>query len=186
MRRIICLLLFGAGLAWGSEVYFSQEGGIQNQIIKHINLSRSTIDIAMYSFTDGDIAQALADAHDRGVVIRVIRDASQSSNKNDENGFLRDHGIALKEMSGKGRGIFHHKFAIFDNQTLETGSFNWTTNGEKYNHENAIFFTESDLVQAFRKEFEKLWKEPAVLPAKRRKRRTAGRSTPTVSENLDS
>lgn len=36
-----------------SEVYFSPGGGIQNQIIRRVNQARSTIDIAMYSFTSG-------------------------------------------------------------------------------------------------------------------------------------
>jgi phosphatidylserine/phosphatidylglycerophosphate/cardiolipin synthase-like enzyme len=68
-------------------------------------------------------------AHGRGVRIRVIRDASQSRGKNDENAFLRTQGIDVRVMKRKGRGIFHDKFAIFDDQLLETGSFNWTTNG---------------------------------------------------------
>jgi len=55
-----------------------------------------------------------ADARKRGLKIRVIRDASQSHNKNDENPFLLAHGIEVREMEGKGRGIFHDKFAIFD------------------------------------------------------------------------
>jgi len=147
-----------AGLAFGSEAYFSPGGGIQAQIIRRVHLARSTIDIAMYSFTSGALAQALADAHVRGVKIRVIRDASQSHNKHDENAFLRAHGIDVREIKGKGRGIFHDKFAIFDDKLLETGSFNWTANGEKYNHENVIFFTDPELIRAFRKEFEKLWK----------------------------
>jgi len=158
VRRSAYFLILSAGLAFGSEAYFSPGGGIQDQIIRRVNLARSTIDIAMYSFTSGALAKALVDAHQRGVAIRVIRDASQSSNKHDENSFLVAHGIEVREMGGNGRGRFHDKFAIFDNNVLETGSFNWTANGEKYNHENVIFFTDPDLIRAFRQEFEKLWK----------------------------
>ena len=159
MRRSACFLVLFAGLAFGSEAYFSPGGGIQAQIIRRVGQARSTIDIAMYSFTSGALAKALADAHRRGVKIRVIRDASQSHNKKDENSFLRTHGIDVRVMKGKKRGIFHDKFAIFDDKLLETGSFNWTANGEKYNHENVIFFTDQELIKAFRQEFEKLWKE---------------------------
>ena len=158
MRRLACLFMLAASFAFGSQAYFSPRGGIQNQIIKRVNLARSTIDIAMYSFTSGALAEALADAHERGVQIRVIRDASQSHNKHDENAFLRTHGIDVRVMKGKKRGIFHDKFAIFDGKLLETGSFNWTANGEKYNHENVIFFTDQELIRVFRQEFEKLWK----------------------------
>ena len=159
MRRSACFLLLSAGLAFGAEAYFSPGGGIQAQIIRRVHEARSTIDIAMYSFTSTSLAEALADAHQRGVKIRVIRDASQSHNKYDENAFLRTHGIEIRMMKGKTRGIFHDKFAIFDDKLLETGSFNWTANGEKYNHENVIFFTDPELIRAFRQEFEKLWKE---------------------------
>ena len=114
MRRSACLLLLSAGLAFGSEAYFSPGGGIQNQIIRRVHRARSAIDIAMYSFTSGALAEALADAHERGVKIRVIRDASQSHNKHDENAFLRAHGKDIRVMKGKARGIFHDKFAIFD------------------------------------------------------------------------
>lgn len=159
MRRSTCLLLLSAGLAFGSEAYFSPGGGIQEQILRRVHEAESTIDIAMYSFTSGALAKALVDAHERGVKIRVIRDASQSSNKHDENSFLVAHGIEVREMGGNGRGSFHDKFAIFDDKLLETGSFNWTANGEKYNHENVIFFTDPELIRAFKQEFEKLWKE---------------------------
>ena len=159
MRRGWFFLLLSASVAFGSEVYFSPEGGIQDQIIRRVNQAQSTIDIAMYSFTSGAIAKALAEAHARGVTVRVIRDASQSHDKHDENAFLQAHGIQVQEMPENGRGRFHDKFAIFDDKVLETGSFNWTANGEKYNHENVIFFTDPDLIRAFRQEFEKLWSE---------------------------
>ena len=158
MRRSACFLILSAGLAFGSEAYFSPGGGIQDQIIRRVHLAGSTIDIAMYSFTSEALAEALVDAHERGVKIRVIRDASQSHNKHDENAFLRAHGIDVRVMKGKNREIFHDKFAIFDGKLLETGSFNWTANGEKYNHENIIFFTDAELIKAFQQEFEKLWK----------------------------
>ena len=159
MRRLVYLLILVPSLVFGSEAYFSPGGGIQNQIIKRVNQARSTIDIAMYSFTSGALAQALADARKRGVVIRVVRDASQSRNKHDENSFLAGQGIKIREMGGHDRGSFHDKFAIFDEKVLETGSFNWTVNGEEYNHENVIFFTDPELISAFRQEFEKLWEE---------------------------
>src|ERR1035438_2224805 len=86
----IALLFFlSARHLYASEVYFSPEGGVHDQIIKRINTCKTTIDVAVYSFTSGDIAEALANASKRGVKVRVVRDASQSSGNNDENEFLR-------------------------------------------------------------------------------------------------
>jgi len=154
----MCALVAASAIA--SEAYFSPNGGIRDQLIRRINHSRATIDVAVYSFTSGPIAQALADARRRGVRIRVIRDRRQSSNKHDENSFLESQGIPVKVLSGlPPHGIMHHKFAIFDDKTVETGSFNWTVNGERSSHENALFFDDPSLIKAFDQEFERLWKE---------------------------
>src|SRR5207248_9493129 len=93
---IVCLILCLSGVVSSADVYFSPEGGVRDQIIKRINRSKSKIDIAMYSFSAGEIAQALADAKKRGVQVRVIRDKIQSTGKNDENNFLESHGIPVE------------------------------------------------------------------------------------------
>jgi phosphatidylserine/phosphatidylglycerophosphate/cardiolipin synthase-like enzyme len=165
MRRALLLLPLTASFAFASEVYFSPDGGIQDQLIRRINASETSIDVAVYSFTNGNIAQALAEAKMRGVTIRVIRDLSQTSNKHDEDVFLERHGIAVKVLSGRPpHGVMHDKFAIFDKKVVETGSFNWTVNGEKYSHENALFFDDPRLIKAFQQEFDRLWRGAEYQP----------------------
>ncbi len=154
----ILLFQFITDPARGSEAYFSPDGGIRDQLIRRIEHSRRTIDIAVYSFTSIQLAQALIDARRRGVRIRIIRDRGQSRNRHDEDRFLEQNNIAIKVMPGlPPHGVMHHKFAIFDQDVLETGSFNWTLNGEKYSHENALFFDDPKMIQAFEREFQKLW-----------------------------
>jgi phosphatidylserine/phosphatidylglycerophosphate/cardiolipin synthase-like enzyme len=141
-------------------VYFSPEGGIRDQIIKRIDITKSSIELAMYSLTSGDIAEALANAGRRGVQVRIVRDTSQSGEKNDENDFLRQARIEIHVIAGRGRGIMHDKFAVFDGKEAFTGSYNWTNNAEHNNWENALFTDEATVVQAYEKEFEVLWKAP--------------------------
>lgn len=167
-RMIAAALFFAGSLAGAAEVYFSPDGGAQDQIIKRINLSKSTIDVAVYSFTAPEIAEALANAEKRGVKVRVIRDYSQSSNKNDENGFLEQAGIPVEIRSGRGRGIMHDKFAIFDGTRVFTGSYNWTENAEHNNWENAIFLDDSALAATYESEFQKIWNSAAKLSSKHR------------------
>jgi phosphatidylserine/phosphatidylglycerophosphate/cardiolipin synthase-like enzyme len=170
--------LFLCGVLLASDVFFSPNGGIRDQIIRRINTSKSTIDVAVYSFTSGEIAQALADAYKRGVKIRVVRDMSQSMNKNDENLFLEQNGISVQIRSGQGRGIMHDKFAVFDGKEAFTGSYNWTGNAEQNNWENALFTDEPKVVQSYESEFEVLWKSP---PAKTRSpHKKTGRQSPAL------
>lgn len=139
-----------------SEVYFSPEGGVRDQIIKRINTSKQFIDVAVYSFTSGDIAEALANASRRGVKVRVVRDKIQSTNRNDENDFLQKNGIQVEIRTGKGRGIMHDKFAVFDGKEACTGSYNWSENAEHYNYENWLCTDEEKVIKAYQKEFEVL------------------------------
>src|SRR5436309_2822135 len=90
---VLCAVAVLSSTGWTADVYFSPEGGVRDQIIRRINLSKTSIDVAVYSFSSGEIAQALAAAKGRGVSVRVIRDKTQSSEKNDENAFLLSAGI---------------------------------------------------------------------------------------------
>ena len=51
----------------------------------------------------------------------------------------------------------HHKFAVFDNLTLVTGSYNWTRSAAEYNQENVIVTDEPRLVAAYVRSFDGLW-----------------------------
>jgi len=60
----------------------------------------------------------------------------------------------------------HHKFAIFDEETLLTGSYNWTRSAANYNHENLLITDALPLVAAYLSTFRKLWNKMEVyLPS---------------------
>lgn len=143
--------------AGGPEVFFSPNGGIPERILRSINLSRRTIDVAMFSFTSGELARALAAAHHRGVRVRILLDSDQVEDPNSEYRFLVDEGLTVRLLSGRPpRGILHDKFVIFDGREVATGSYNWTHSADRYNHENIVFFGDA-LANAFQKQFDKLW-----------------------------
>ena len=57
-----------------------------------------------------------------------------------------------------GPSHMHHKFAIFDNQYLLNGSFNWTRSASRKNNENIVVDATPHLVASFSEAFESLWK----------------------------
>jgi phosphatidylserine/phosphatidylglycerophosphate/cardiolipin synthase-like enzyme len=139
--------------------YFSDQDRIADRIIAAINRTRDSLDIAVYSITQPDIAAAIEQAHARGVRIRVVSDEQQSGGYHSEVDFLRSHGIAVR-LSGGFRGqrsYMHNKFAVFDDRVIETGSFNWTTSASSYNFENAIFIENPEVAARYEKEFQHLW-----------------------------
>jgi len=151
------LLLLLPGMLQASEVYFSPRGHIQEQILKRIHRSSSTLDLAMYSLTSHEIAEALVDAGRRGVKVRIIRDISQTKEKSDADPLLQGQNVEVRLLKGLGRGIMHDKFAVFDGREGFTGSYNWTENAELDNYENAFFFTDPQILAAYEKQFTHLW-----------------------------
>ncbi len=114
-----------------TEVYFSLYDNPQKEIIKNINQADAFINIAMYIFTDREIALPLIKARERGVKVRLYLDKEQVDYKYSQSRFLVQKGIKTRISSNN--YIMHHKFAIIDNRLLLTGSYNWTFSA---NHRN--------------------------------------------------
>jgi phosphatidylserine/phosphatidylglycerophosphate/cardiolipin synthase-like enzyme len=145
-----------------SEVCFSPEGHTQDRIIKEIDSSNSTIDLAIYSFTAQEIKSAFERAKQRGVKIRIIVDSMQAKGAHSVVKALIDEGLNIKITHGKERGIMHNKFAIFDKKLLFTGSYNWTANAEHFNYENAVFISDTETIRQYQNEFDKIWNSVSV------------------------
>ncbi len=150
----------GPGVSEGIEgPYFSDRDRIGRSIIAAIHHTRNSLDIAMFSFTDRRIEAAIVAAARRGVRVRVVADRSQAYDRHSEIPYLRSAGIEMR-LSGGYRGqrsIMHDKFAVFDGQLVETGSFNWTISAEDYNYENALFLSDPQTVARYENEFDRIW-----------------------------
>lgn len=55
----------------------------------------------------------------------------------------------------------HHKFAVFDDALLVSGSYNWTRAAAEHNKENLIITRNRGLMSKFARVFEQLWGELA-------------------------
>jgi phosphatidylserine/phosphatidylglycerophosphate/cardiolipin synthase-like enzyme len=58
----------------------------------------------------------------------------------------------------------HHKIIILDDQTVITGSFNFTVSADKYNDDNVIILRDHTLAMQYEQEFDRVMsiaKQPA-------------------------
>ena len=139
--------------------YFSDRDRVADRLIAAINHTQHSLDIAVYSITQPDIVAAIESAHKRGVRVRIVSDADQARDPHSEVSYLRSRGISVR-LSGGFRGrrsLMHNKFAVFDGNRIETGSFNWTTSANSYNYENAILISDPEVAGRYEKEFQHLW-----------------------------
>jgi len=138
-----------------ASVYFSPRRGAAEQVIGFIKRCDTFIDAAVYSITHDDIAQALIEAHQRGVRVRVLMDKSQAGMKWADDEKMEAVGIPVRRDNQS--GSLHHKFVIGDASAVATGSFNWTKNADQRNAENFVVIRLKYVIQEFQEEFEALW-----------------------------
>jgi len=143
----MCFMLFVLSNGVIAQVYFSPNGGCQDVIISEIRKSQKSIDIAMYYLTSREIAQELVKAKDRVVVVRIVLDKSQETQKYSKSRYLIKRGFDVKYHAGS--GLMHNKFAVIDSKVLITGSYNWTPTANEKNEENLLIMTDEQLIKRY-------------------------------------
>ena len=126
---------------WVTGIYFTPGSDCQDQIINKIQNSK-TIRAAVYSVNNDDIINALITAKSHGADIVILTDKLQSKSKYSGIPKLKAAGIPV--FTNTGFKLEHNKFAVFDNNNVVTGSYNWTNPATDKNSENCIFITDAD------------------------------------------
>jgi len=140
------------------STYFSPNQGSIDVFVGFINRCHLHIDAAIYSITHPKVVDALIDAKNRGVQVRVITDITQASSRWSGDERLEEASIPLLRQGKSWRGSMHNKFIIGDGAAVGTGSFNWTKNADQHNSENFVIIRLQYVVRDFQREFKKMWK----------------------------
>jgi phosphatidylserine/phosphatidylglycerophosphate/cardiolipin synthase-like enzyme len=135
------------------QVYFSPQGGCTEAIVGELNNAKSEILVQAYSFTSQPIAKALVEAHKRGVRTEIILDKSQRGEKYSAADFTAHMGVPTYIDSV--HGIAHNKIMIIDQETVITGSFNFTKAAEERNAENILIIKSKELAREYLDNWEK-------------------------------
>jgi len=122
----------------GVQVGFSPEGSARQLVLETIGSAKRDIRMLAYAFQAPDIAQALVDAKHRGVVVRIVVDRKRNLGKTSRTAMdlVTRNGIELR--TNDRFHIHHDKTIIVDEETVETGSFNFAPSAETLNSENVV------------------------------------------------
>ena len=137
-------------------VYFSPNGGCEDQILYWIDRANSSIEILIYSFTLDSIGDALVEAHGRGVEVQVVFEVGQII-QSSEYWKLKEAGIDVRNDTNS--GYMHDKIMIIDGVIVLTGSFNYSENAEETNNENLLVINSTIIATTYEDEFTKIWDE---------------------------
>ena len=87
--------------------------------------------------------------------MRIISDDDKSNDRGSDVDRLAEAGVPVRV--DRTQYHMHHKFAVFDERLLLTGSYNWTRGAAEHNEENFIITSEQHFVHSFSNLFGKLW-----------------------------
>jgi phosphatidylserine/phosphatidylglycerophosphate/cardiolipin synthase-like enzyme len=118
-------------------------------VAAEIDSAKTEIFGQSYGLTHPLIIRALADARARGVDVRIILDRINESPRYTSATYLLNHGI--EPVIDDRVAIAHNKVLVIDQDTVITGSMNFTVAAQKRNAENALIVRHDlGLAQAYR------------------------------------
>lgn len=131
-------------------------GSCLDRLLDVLASARRSLDVAVFSISHKRLADALVQAHRRGVRVRILSDDMQAKQQNSAVPELRRAGLQLRLDSSE-KFHMHHKFVVVDGATLISGSLNWTHAAVERGNENATICRRSALCNRFALEFERVW-----------------------------
>jgi len=152
----------------GDELYMLpyEARAAKKELLRWIDKSHHTLDIAIYSFTNKEIAKRVKNAAKRGVRVTILTDQKQASDRFSQIGYLAKYrNIRIYVLRGKysKRGEFygkmHMKLAIFDNKKIVLGSANWTNSAFRRNYETLYFVEDYAKAKKAKRYFEAMVRE---------------------------
>lgn len=138
------------------ECYFFPNPSNEQRVVNMFRTCKKSLDIAIFTFTRDSIAQAILEAHQRGIKIRCIGDDGNSKVKGSDVRVLASVGIPCKTDNNL-RSHMHNKMAILDNSVVITGSFNWTNQAINKNQDNILFIEDKNIANQYTEYFNQIW-----------------------------
>ncbi len=140
--------------AFASDAFFTTQE-IQEQILRAIEDSAESIDVAVPEITSKEILHALAKARQRGVHVRLVLGTDRPLLKGPLSGLSKREGFDAKVLPRK--ELIRSNFAIFDCKTMVTGSYRWNKAPRKAVRDYALFITDTRVLVKHQRGFDALF-----------------------------
>ncbi|MEO6924175.1 MAG: phospholipase D-like domain-containing protein [Bryocella sp.] len=179
------------GSSQAPQIFYSPATNLEAIDTRLLRSAAHSIDVCAYALTDRAVLHALEQAGARGVRVRIYVDRGQtqgqltreskarSSTRRETDAELPDRGESATELatlsslaSAPGvevrvkhsKTLMHLKSYVVDNNTLRTGSANFSPTGEKRQDNDLVLTTDPAAVAAFTANFAVLWARPDNEP----------------------
>lgn len=156
------------GSALRAEIHYSPSENLESIDAREIDGAQSTIDMAAYVLSDARIIEALTNAAERNVIVRLYLDKSQFSEHGLRFGAPIEALLAHPNVSArvKGEGVLMHlKAYAVDRKILRTGSGNFSHPGLAQQDNDVILISDPAALNEFEKNFDHIWSRAQNIDA---------------------
>ena len=134
--------------------YFSPENNIISSLLREIGSAKKSIHFMAFSFTQDELGSAMRDRFESGIDVRGVFEERQISRYSE---FERMKAAGMSVIQDRNRGTMHHKVIVIDEETVITGSYNFSKNAEERNSENLLIIKGNpNIAEAYLAEFDRI------------------------------
>ena len=166
--KLFLISMFLAPLLANKMYFMPDDGKIAiKDITSSILKAKTSINIAIYSFTNKKIAKALKKIAKKNIHITIIFDSYALKGKSKLKYLAKYNNIDLYTLRGKRKatrkakkwyGKMHSKYIIIDNKKLFFGSANYSYSAFNASYETLYANEDIKLIKQFSKNFKKMLK----------------------------
>ena len=144
-------------------VLYAPESNLERSEMETLRSAKVSVDVAMYSFTDHELAKELIRLAKNGVRVRVYRDWREYEQEKERGSstaeLLVAGGVQVRVKSSQ--DLMHFKSYVIDGTLLRTGSANWSLTGLKRQDNDVYYERDSEAAKLFEARFSQMWERPS-------------------------
>ena len=148
----------------GTKVGYEADTLLDENFIQLLEVATTSVDVAMVRLEHPAMSEAILEAWDRGLDVRVVGDADNT--KYPGFGLLTDAGVPLVTRPA-GDAVMNNRYVIVDEQVVWTGSTELTTEALTYNNNDALYVSDETVAAVYTDDFEEMFNFGRFGAAKR-------------------
>jgi phosphatidylserine/phosphatidylglycerophosphate/cardiolipin synthase-like enzyme len=135
------------------RTFFSPRGGGQEAVVDTLKQAKKDVAFMTFSFTDKEIGAIMVAKRQAGLRVEGVFDQCLGFGKFSQYHTLKAANI-FSRMDGN-QALLHHKILLVDD-TVITGSYNFSANADKSNNENVLLIQNTYVSSMYRQEYARI------------------------------
>ena len=132
------------------RTFFSPGGGTMSAIIDELKKAQKSIKFMAFSMTDKNVLDVMVQKKQAGLKVEGVFDNCLIPQYSIYWGLRKGNVMSLRDGN---QALMHHKVMIIDDETVVTGSFNFSKSADEGNNENAIIIKSAAIAKQYNNEY---------------------------------